>query len=274
MKKLMILALSLLTLSAGAQTFPAPSLAAKTYQMVGVNGMEIDYSSPAARDREIFGKLVPYGKLWRTGANSATTLEADEVFVVGDTKVPAGKYAVFTIPQENEITVILNSNADQGGTGDYDKELDVARITVPFKKVDGDTERMQFTFENTTPKSTDLTFRWDDHMFVVPITVPTEDLVEEKMRAELEKGDADFNFYNSAANYYLEAGHAERALQMAQKSTEMNGKFYNTFTLAKAYKATGDKKNAEKASKESLKLAEEADYEHYIMLNKEFLQNL
>lgn len=122
MKKLLIMALALGCLSANAQTFPAPSLAAKTYQVVGVNAMEIEYSSPAARERVIFGELVPYGKMWRTGANKATTLTSAESFTIGTSTVKAGTYSVFTIPESEEITFILNSNAKANG-GDYDRSI-------------------------------------------------------------------------------------------------------------------------------------------------------
>ena len=274
MKKLLILALALGCLSANAQTFPAPSLAAKTYQVVGVNEMEIDYSSPAVRDRTIFGDLVPFGEMWRTGANSATTLSASEPFMVGTKKVEAGKYAVFTIPKAEEITFILNSNTDQSGTGDYDETLDVARVTVPFKMNNQGTERMQFTFENTTTDGSDLTFRWADRMFVVHITVPTAEIVEKNAKAKIASGDVDFNFYNGAANYYLDSGDNLKALEMAKKSTELNAKFYNQYTLAKAYQVNGDKENAKKAAQKSLELAEAAKYDHYIMLSKKLLAEL
>lgn len=272
MKKLLTLVLALLTLTVGAQTFPSLSPAAKVYQMVGVNGMEIDYSSPAVRDREIFGALVPLGVLWRTGANAATTLTATDAFSIGGKNIAAGTYAIFTIPQEEKITVIFSSKPTS--TGDYDKKNDVARVTVPFIESKTQKERMQFTFENTTPDATDLTFHWADKMFVVPITVPTERIVTKNAEAKIASGDVDFGFYNDAANYYLEIGNAEKALKMAKKSTDKEAKFYNVYTLAKAYQAVGDKEGAKKAAQESLKLAQAQKYDHYIMLNKKLLKEL
>lgn len=273
MKKLLIMALALGCLTANAQTFPAPSLAAKTYQVVGVNPMEIAYSSPAVRDRAIFGELVPFGELWRTGANSATTLSSEENFTIGDAQVKAGTYSIFTIPASDEITFILNSNA-KASSGDYDEKLDVARVTVPFKMENKGVERMQFTFENTTVDATDLTFRWADRTFAVHITVPTAEIVEKNAKAKIASGDVDFNFYNGAANYYLESGNPKKALEMAKMSTDLNAKFYNQYTLAKAYQATGDKANAKKAAQKSLELAEAVKYDHYIMLSKNLLDEL
>lgn len=235
--------------------------------------MEIVYSSPAARERKIFGELLPSGQVWRTGANSATTLTSEEPFMIGDTKVAAGTYSVFTIPSSAEITFMLNSNAESS-EGDYDKNLDVATITVPFKMENKGRERMQFTFENTTVDATDLTFRWADRSFVIPIKVQTAEVVEKNAKAKIASGDVDFNFYNSAANYYLESDNAAKALEMAKKSTEMDAKFYNQYTLAKAYQATGDKANAKKAAQKALELSEAAKYDHYIMLSKNLLKDL
>lgn len=273
MKKVLILAMMAITFGANAQTFPAPSLAAKTYQVVGVNPMEIVYSSPAVRERKVFGELVPFGELWRTGANSATTLSSEEEFMVGTAKVAAGTYSIFTIPTSGEITFMLNSNA-KSSASEYDENLNVAAVTVPFKMENKGRERMQFTFENTTFDATDLTFRWADRSFVVPIKVATSEVVEKNAQAKIASGDVDFGFYNSAANYYLESGDAAKALEMAKKSTDMDAKFYNQYTLAKAYQATGDKANAKKAAQKSLELAEAAKYDHYIMLSKNLLGEL
>lgn len=274
MKKLLVLAFAFAGLTAGAQTFPAPSLAAKTYQVVGVTPMEISYSSPAARDRVIFGELVPYGQLWRTGANGATVLSSEETFFIDGKDVKPGKYAVFTIPAKDEVTFILNSNTEQGGTGDYDQSLDVARITVPFTRSEIAAERMMFTFENTTTNSTDLTFRWYDRKFVVPITVNTDKIVEARAAEKIKSGDVDFGFYNGAANYYLETGNAKKAVEMAEKSTAMDKKFYNMYTLAKAYQAAGKIDKAREAAEMSLKMSNDAKYQHYINLNQKLLQEL
>src|SRR5690606_35303907 len=103
MKKLLILAMMAITVGANAQTFPQPSPAAKVYQVVGLNEMEIEYSSPAVRERNIFGEMLPYKVLWRTGANSATKLTASDKFTIGDKEVEAGSYSIFTIPAEKEI---------------------------------------------------------------------------------------------------------------------------------------------------------------------------
>ena len=273
MKKLLILAMTAITFGANAQTFPQPSLAAKVYQVVGLNEMEIEYSSPAVRERKIFGAMLPNDVLWRTGANSATKLTASDKFVIGDKEVAAGTYSIFTIPAENEITFILNSDAKASGSS-YDEKKDVARVKVPFNSSEKNTERLQFTFENTNQNGTEIVMKWADRSFSVPVKVMTDETVKKNYEAKLKEYAGEFSLYNEAANYYLEAGDKALALEMAKKSTDMKKMFWNTHTLAKAYVANGDKKNAKIAAQESLKLAQDANYDHYIKLNEKLITEL
>lgn len=273
MKKLLILAMMAITFGANAQTFPQPSPLAKVYQVVGLNEMEIEYSSPAVRERRIFGEMLPNDVLWRTGANSATKLTASDKFMVGDQEVKAGTYSIFTIPSDKEIVFILNEDENASG-GSYDEKKDVARVKVPFNSGEKNTERLQFTFVNTTPNGSDIMFKWADRSFVIPVKVMTDEAVKKNYEAKLKEYDGEFALYSEAANYYLETGNNKTALEMAKKSTDLNKKFWNMHTLAKAYAANGDKKNAKTAAEESLKLAKEANYDHYIKLNEKFIAEL
>lgn len=273
MKKVLILAMMAITFGANAQTFPQPSPLAKVYQVVGLNEMEIVYSSPAVRERKIFGEMLPNDVLWRTGANSATTLTASQKFMVGDKEVEAGTYSIFTIPADKEITFILNSDT-KASEGSYDEKKDVARVKVPFNNGEKNMERMHFAFVNTTPNGADIMFNWADRSFVVPVKVMTDESVKKNYDAKLKEYEGEFSLYSDAANYYLETGNNKLALEMAKKSTNMNKKFWNTHTLAKAYLANGDKKNAKIAAQESLKLAKEANYDHYIKLNEKMISEL
>ncbi len=262
-----------ITVGANAQTFPQPSPLAKVYQVVGLTEMEIVYSSPAVRERVIFGGLLPFNELWRTGANSATTLSASGDMRIGDKEIEAGKYSIFTIPGEREITFILNSDAS-ASSGSYDEKLDVVRVKVPFIETKPMMERLQFSFENTMPSGTEIVFKWADRTFSVPVKVMTEKMVVINFKAKQQEYEGEFALYNEAANYYLEMGNNEQALEMAKKSTDMSKKFWNTHTLAKAYVANGDKKNAKVAAQESLKLSKDADYKHYINLNEKLIGEL
>lgn len=104
----------------------------------------IDYSSPAVKERVIWGELVPYGKMWRTGANEATTLMLEKDMKVGGKLIPAGKYALFTIPGKDEWTIVINSEWDQWGAYNYDESKDVHRFKVKPKMLEENQERLKF----------------------------------------------------------------------------------------------------------------------------------
>ena len=122
---------------------PSPPRSATAQTTAGE--VTVDYSSPGVKGREIWGELVPYGEVWRTGANEATTITLSSDMKVGGKTVPAGKYSLFTIPSEGEWTVILNSVWDQWGAYNYDPGKDVVRFQVRPKMVDESEERLTFT---------------------------------------------------------------------------------------------------------------------------------
>ena len=137
------------TVMAQADKSKRPSPPAKATGKVGNTQVIIDYSQPSAKGREIYGGLVPYGKLWRTGANEATTFEVSNDVLIEGKALPAGKYAIFTIPEEKEWTVIFNKNAEQSGTGSYDESLDALRIKVKPKKAKQKMEKLTFDVKNS-----------------------------------------------------------------------------------------------------------------------------
>jgi hypothetical protein len=124
-----------------------PSPPAQVSEEIGDATITINYSQPAVKDRTVWGELVPYGKVWRTGANEATTFEvSDDVEIEGET-LPAGKYALFTIPGEDEWTIIFNKETNQWGSGKYDESKDALRVKVKPEKSDKMHERLTFQIE-------------------------------------------------------------------------------------------------------------------------------
>lgn len=274
MKKLLLLACMAISVMANAQDFPQPSPLAKSYQMVGLTEMEIEYSSPGVKGREIFGNIVPFNELWRTGANMATIITFSEPATIGESKIPAGSYALFSYPMEDKITFILNTNTDQGGTGSYDQSLDVATITVDFNKTKNSVERLMFSFENTNNMGTELRMSWENRTCVMPITVDTEAVVNKRYEAKMKEFDNEYSFYHSAASYYLEMEDYNKAMDFGKKSVSMKKKFWNTHVYALALQAGGANDLALKMAKESLKLSEEAKYEPYIKKNQVLIAEL
>ncbi len=148
---------------------PRPSPAAKVQQRVGLTDITVDYFSPAVKKRKIWGELVPQDKLWRTGANGSTKLTFSKDVVVADKPVPAGTYALLTIPGKKEWTVVLNKNTGLGGNMDKHSEAeDVAKFTVKPKS-NPHRERMTFIFSDFTDDSTSLDLEWEKVKVSLPI---------------------------------------------------------------------------------------------------------
>lgn len=142
-------------LSAHAQQRTSPK--AEVSGKVGGAQVDIVYCRPSADKRKIMGSLVPYGEVWRTGANAATTIEFDKPVKIEGKSLPAGKYALFTIPNENEWTIVINEDFNQQGAYNYDQKKDVLRVTVKPKKTDQYVET--FTI---TPQKDKVTLKWEN----------------------------------------------------------------------------------------------------------------
>lgn len=131
--------------------------------------VRVTYSRPAKNGREVFGKLVPFNKVWRAGANEAPEIKFYQDVTVGGKKIPAGNYALLTIPGETEWTIIFSSDLDQWGAYSYNEALDVARVQVPVQKMDTPLENFSIQFAKKDAKSALLHMGWDTTMVSVPI---------------------------------------------------------------------------------------------------------
>jgi len=258
MTRLPFLAIALtLALPASAQDLDTPSLSpgAQVTQTVGVAEITVSYSSPGKRDRTVWGELVPWDEMWRTGANSATTLETSHDLTIGGEAVPAGKYALFTIPGEKAWTVIVNGNPDQGGTRNYDKKLDQARFTAEPSK-GADRERLTFVFANTTATGADLELIWAGTKVVLPIAVDTDAIVGASIDDYLDSAAGNLT---SGARYLLEKGEHERALELVEAATSIDKSWFNTWIKAEILHEQEEHKAARKAALTAQKMGNEAE---------------
>jgi hypothetical protein len=177
MRKTLITSLLLVALSAVAHAqepakeakkpLSPPATASGT---IGAAKITIDYSAPSKRGREIMGGLVPYGKVWRTGANAATTLTTDRDLMIGHLSVPAGKYTLYTIPNAKEWTLIVNKQNGQWGT-EYDEKQDLGRVTLAVKSTKAPVETLVIAVKPTGGKNNgEITFTWEGVEAVAPVT--------------------------------------------------------------------------------------------------------
>ena len=157
--------------SYGQDKKPQPSQTGTFSQKVGFTDVSITYSRPSKKGRTIYGELVPFDKLWRTGANSATKLTFSDDVKIGGKDLPAGSYALFTIPGEKEWTIIINKNFNQGGTGNYKESEDVLRVNIKSVKIQGTVETLQINIEDVKPASALIEILWESTIVQIPLEV-------------------------------------------------------------------------------------------------------
>jgi hypothetical protein len=220
---------------------PQPSPAAAVEQTVGVARLRLEYSSPAVRGRVIWGELVPYGELWRAGANAPTRLELGESATIFGSVVPAGAYSLFVQPTATEWTIILNRDSRGLGSSGHDAAEDVARGTVTPTDAPP-RERLAFYFEDTTERSTSLVLDWAGKRAAIPIEVDTAALVQARIDAVV--GQAWRPHFN-AGRYLLEQdGQQQRALEMLERSQQIQATWWNEWYLARALAAVDRRADA------------------------------
>lgn len=248
----MLIPLFFSTLSgAAAAELPTPALSprAEVMQTIGVAKVRVSYSSPGKKDRTIWGELVPYGELWRTGANAATTFSTDQDLTVGGKPLPAGSYAVYTIPGESEWTVIFNTDT-RSTTGSYDEALDQARFTVAPAEGPG-RERLTFLFSDTDASSADLTLEWDGVAVSVPIEVATGSIIASSIDAYRDAASRDLT---GAARYLQRTGDDAGALALIDAALAVERTWLNVWVKASLLHDAGENREAKRLAQEALEL--------------------
>jgi hypothetical protein len=275
MKKLMILAFVFAIIStANAQVkTPQASTFQTNTQIVGLTNVELSYSRPSMKGRKIFGNLVPYNKLWRTGANANTTISFDENVMIGGKIIKAGTYAIYTKPNMTSWEVYFYSDASNSGTPkNWDSEKVVATVKANVVSLPFEIETFTLQIDDVTNDTANLGMMWENVYIAVPIRFMTDSQVTESITSVMN-GPSSGDYYTSAV-YYLNAGKdIDKAKMWIDKAIEMreNPAFWYYRQQSLIYAKAGDKKGAIKAAKESLKLAKEAGNDDYIALNKESL---
>jgi hypothetical protein len=247
----MIVVLSFLLGSAFAQDLELPVLSprAMVSQQIGTVKVTLDYASPGARDRAVWGELVPYDKVWRTGANAATTLTTTGDVKIGGKDVPAGTYSVFTIPGEKSWTVILNSNA-KANAGNYDEKLDVARFTAT--PVEGPKrERLTFLFSDTDHDSATLELEWAGVRLPIPVEVDSAGRSKADIEAYVARAARRLA---DAGKLLADNGDVQGGLALVGKSLAVQETWYGRWTEAQILSAKGEKKAAYQAAEKAMAL--------------------
>jgi hypothetical protein len=234
-----------LALSAQAE-LPVPwvSPGASIRETVGITDVEVVYHRPAVKGRKIWGGLVPYGEVWRLGANEATTIRFTDSVKVAGHDVPAGTYGLFAIPSPERWTLILNKKAEQWGAYFYKQEEDFLRFDVT-PTAGPDTEWMTFALNPAGRDKVMLDFAWEKVRFSVPIEVDVDRIVWSRYDAALADPKATYDDYLTAAKYALERNQRmEEALVWIDKSIALQESFWNYEAKARLLHAKGRKAEA------------------------------
>ncbi|MBV6442988.1 MAG: DUF2911 domain-containing protein [Haliscomenobacteraceae bacterium CHB4] len=248
---------------------PAPSPVCKVNQEVGLIKVDLEYSRPSAKGRKIFGELVPFGEMWRTGANAATKVTFSDDASVGGGKLPKGTYALYTIPGEKEWSVIFYKNTNFWGTPgkDYKEEDVAARVTVPAQSLRDAVETLTMNFNNLRNNGADLEISWEYTKVVVPITVDTDSKVMADIKATLD-GPSAGAYYAAARYYYEEKKDMAQALAWVDKSLEKGGeKFWIVRQKALIQAELGRYKDAIATAEKSTELAKADGNSDYPRMN-------
>lgn len=276
MKRVIITAILAFSLStvANAQLAPQPSPLGKLEQKVGLTDLSIEYSRPSKKGRTVFGDVVPFGEIWRTGANENTKFTNSDVLIFGKDSLKPGTYAVFTKPSKDAWDLIFYTDVNNWGTPEVWDDKKVA-LKVNAKVVALKDAVETFTISIDGLESSNggtLTFKWDQTSVSFPFTVPTDARVMVNINKVMAGPSA--NDYYAAANYYLEnKKDLKKALEWATKAADMNPEaFWILRTKSLIQAELGDKKGAIESAKKGRALAEKTKYDNYVKLFDESLK--
>ncbi|MEO9020571.1 MAG: DUF2911 domain-containing protein [Ginsengibacter sp.] len=254
---------------------PAPSPTQFVKQDFGLSSIELTYSRPSLKGRNVFGNVVMYDSLWRTGANAATKIKFNDPVEILGHKVDSGSYAIYTIPHKNgEWTFILNKGFNNSGVSGYKESDDLFRETIKSGKLASKVEMLTIQFKDITAESCVLSIMWDQ----VVVNVPIKENIKDKIRAQIESAlSSDKKPYWQAAQFYYEYDNNKaKALEMINGAIAQNQKppFYMVYYKAKIQKDLGDKKGAIASAKQSIELSKEAGNSDYVLLNEKLIKGI
>lgn len=276
MKKVFLLfAASFIIYSTEAQELntPQPSPTANLKQNFALSSIEISYSRPGVKGRKIFGDLVPFGKVWRTGANSATTVTFGDDVTIGGKKVAAGKYGLLTIPGETEWTFIITKQLDVTSPAAYKQDQDVVRVTAQPATLPFSIETMMINIDNIKGNSCVIGLAWDNVYASFEVTTD----VDSKVMAQIKDVmGSDNRPYFNAALYYIENGKdLNKAVEWLDKAAAQNpDAYWVMYQKARALKMQGKKAEALAASNKSIELAKKGKNDDYVALNEKLQKEM
>lgn len=275
LSSVVILSGLLFTSGASAQTpkleFPSPSPLSTLKQHVGLTDIEITYSRPSARGRPIFGGLVPFNEVWRTGANARTHISFSTPVKLNDTDIPAGDYSLFTIPGETEWTIIINKDV-KSSPFDYQASNDVARFTAPVAKLAEHVETFTIVINSIRDDSARIDLLWEHTAVPIHLNLDLVGTLSPQIETAMSAPGEKKPYYQAAMFYYEHGLDLQKAKAWIQKANET---YYVVYLKAEILAKLGDKEGAIAAAKHSSELAAKAPgASGYLKLNEDLIASL
>ena len=255
---------------------PQASPIADFTQIVGLTEIKITYSRPSMRGRKIMGELIPYGAIWRTGANDNSLISFSDDVLVGNKTLKAGKYSIYTRPEKTSWKIYFYNKTDNSGLAKpWDESLIAASLTVKTKNVSEPRENFTISIESINNDGAFIRLGWEKTEINIPLTVPTDKKAMSTIEKTLSKNPAPSDYYKAAV-YFRESGKdlnkAKKWIAYAIKKDP--GKFWMYRQQALILIGLGEKKGAIEASKNSLKYAKKAGNQDYVRMNTKTIAEL
>ena len=250
---------------------PKASPYSEIQQDVGLTKIKVAYSRPAVRGRTIFGDLVPYGRIWRVGANESTKFTTDSDITIMGKALPKGTYALYAFPDENVWEIVFHKNTSHWGDGRkaYKEEEDAFRVSVSPQNIPYTQENFLITLENIDHNSANMEWIWENTKITIPIKVPTEQLMLLEIERSIKNNPTAQSYYE-AARYLQEQDRAyNTALNYLENAIRLGGDtyyFHRVKSLVQA--ALGDYEAAIISANLSLNLAQKEDKDEFVRMNK------
>lgn len=262
-------------LSSQAQVkMPQPSPLQTITQDFGIGKIEVSYSRPGVKGRKVMGDLVPFGTMWRTGANAAATIRLSEPAFIAGKSIDTGLYAFYFIPGEKQWELIINKGSSNWGLDGYEAKDDVLRAFVDSRKIKSPVETMTFQFTDIKAQDCQLVLSWEKTEVVIPIRVD----ITAKLRAQIESAlqTAEKKPYWQAAQFYNEYDkNLPKALENVTKAVEANSKAYWIWLYrAKIEKEMGNQEAARASATKSRDLARDGENPDYVKMAEALLKEL
>lgn len=279
MKKIIVTAFLAMSLSTFAQVnVPQASPKVEIEQVVGLTEIELEYARPGMKDRVVFGEMVPYGKVWRTGANENTTIQFSDDVSINGKPLPKGKYALYTVPNKDNWDVIFYQDTENWGVPqNWDDKKVVLKVKADISTVEKPIEYLNITVNPLNNNRGELVIGWEKTQAIVYFEVPTQKKALQSIEEGLNANATARDYYSAAQYLYSEGIDVDKALSYMEHSIKMSGgdeeaPFYVLRQKALIQAAIGDKQGAIVSAKRSSESAKKAGNEEYIKMNEKSIE--